>query len=62
MQRKTASDFHPEVLRWFDKYVHGDVDRRGFLNGVARYAVGGATAATPLQGRGRGLSTLKTIA
>jgi carboxymethylenebutenolidase len=45
MQRKEATDFHPEVLRWFDKYVHGLVDRRGFLNGVARYAVGGVTAA-----------------
>src|SRR4249920_2854697 len=44
MQRKTPADFHPEVLRWFDRYVHGLVDRRGFLNGVARYAVGGVTA------------------
>ena len=42
--RKTAADFHPEVLRWFDKYVHGQVDRRGFLEGVGKYAVGGATA------------------
>ena len=44
MQRKQASDFHPEVLRWFDRYVHGQVDRRGFLNGVAKYAVGGVSA------------------
>ena len=44
MERKTARDFHPEVLRWFDLYVHGQVDRRGFLNGVAKYAVGGVTA------------------
>jgi len=44
MQRKTAADFHPEVLRWFDRYVHGAVDRRGFLEGVAKYAVGGVTA------------------
>jgi len=44
MQRKTAADFHPEVLRWFDRYVHGTVDRRGFLEGVAKYAVGGVTA------------------
>ena len=44
MERKKASDFHPEVLQWFDKYVHGLVDRRGFLNGVAKYAVGGVTA------------------
>ena len=45
MQRKTISDFHPEVLRWFDKYVHGDIDRRGFVNGVARYTVAGVTGA-----------------
>jgi carboxymethylenebutenolidase len=44
MQRRTAADFHPEVLRWFDRYVHGLTDRRGFLNGVAKYAVGGITA------------------
>ena len=49
MRRKTAADFDPEVLRWFDKYVHGEVDRRGFLNGVARYAVGGVTAAMLLE-------------
>jgi carboxymethylenebutenolidase len=41
----TAKDFHPEVLRLFDKYVHGGIDRRGFLDGVARHAVGGVTAA-----------------
>lgn len=49
MQRKTAADFHPDVLQWFDKYVHGDVDRRGFLNGVARYAIGGVTASMLLE-------------
>ncbi len=41
---RTASDFDPEVLRLFDKYVHGGLDRRGFLDGAARYAVGGVTA------------------
>ena len=40
-----ASDFPPEVLKLFDKYVHGALDRRGFLDGAARYAVGGITAA-----------------
>ena len=49
MDRKTAADFHPEVLRWFDKYVHGLTDRRGFLNGVAKYAVGGVTASMLLE-------------
>ena len=45
MQSKTAADFHPEVLRWFDRYVHGLTDRRGFINGVAKYATAGVTAA-----------------
>lgn len=43
--RKTAADFHPEVLRLFDQYVHGLIDRRGFLTGATRFAVGGTTAA-----------------
>jgi carboxymethylenebutenolidase len=41
---RTASDFDPEVLSLFDKYVHGDLDRRAFLDRAARYAVGGITA------------------
>ena len=49
MQRKTAADFHPEVLKLFDKYVHGVIDRRGFLNDVAKYAVGGVTASMLLE-------------
>jgi carboxymethylenebutenolidase len=44
MQRKQASEFHPEVLKLFDQYVHGQIDRRGFLHRVARFAVGGLTA------------------
>ena len=43
--RKTADDFDPEVLRLFDQYVHGLIDRRGFLRGAARFAVGATTAA-----------------
>lgn len=43
--RKTARDFDPEVLRLFDQYVHGVIDRRGFLSGAARFAVGATTAA-----------------
>ncbi len=49
MDRKTAADFHPEVLRTFDQYVHGLIDRRGFLDAVGKYAVGGATATTLLE-------------
>src|SRR6476620_10059617 len=43
--RLTAADFDPEVLRLFDRYVHGLIDRRGFLAGAARFAVGATTAA-----------------
>jgi carboxymethylenebutenolidase len=49
MERKTASDFDPEVLSLFDKFVHGDIDRRGFLNGAAKYAVGGVSATMLLE-------------
>lgn len=45
MERKTAADFPQELLNLFDKYVHGDIDRRGFLEGAQRYATGGVTAA-----------------
>lgn len=47
--RKTAKDFHPESLKLFDLYVHGDISRRAFLAGAARFAVAGMTAATLLQ-------------
>lgn len=47
--RQTAADFHPEVLRLFDQYVHGQLDRRGFIDGAARFAVGGVTGAALLQ-------------
>jgi carboxymethylenebutenolidase len=48
MTRLTANDFDPEVMKLFDQYVHGQLDRRGFLNQAGRYAVGGATAASML--------------
>ena len=43
--RLTAADFDQELLILFDAYVHGDIDRRGFLDQAARFAVGGLTAA-----------------
>ncbi|MBL0155952.1 MAG: dienelactone hydrolase family protein [Bryobacterales bacterium] len=44
MERKKASDYPQELLNLFDKYVHGDIDRRAFLDGAQKYAVGGVTA------------------
>ena len=32
MERKTAQDFDQDLLILFDAYVHGDIDRRGFLD------------------------------
>lgn len=49
MNRKTAKDYDPEVLRLFDKYVHGMISRRDFLRRAARFAVGGMTAAALLE-------------
>ena len=45
MERKRASDYPQGLLDLFDKYVHGAIDRRGFLVGAARFAAGGMTAA-----------------
>lgn len=39
-RRRTARDFDPNVLRLFDSYVHGLIDRRGFLDGAAKFAAG----------------------
>ncbi len=44
MERKKASDFPQELLDLFDRYVHGDIGRRDFLEGAKKFAVGGLTA------------------
>ena len=44
-KRLTAADFDPEVISLFNQYVHGQLDRRGFLDRAARFATGSAGAA-----------------
>src|SRR5690242_19703151 len=44
MERKKASEFSQDLLNLFDKYVHGAIDRRQFLDGAQKFAVGGLTA------------------
>ena len=44
MPLKTAQDFDQELLILFDAYVHGVIDRRGFLDRAQKFAVGGLTA------------------
>ena len=43
-----ATAFKPEVLQLFDKYVHGVIDRRGFLSNCAPYTAGAAGALATL--------------
>jgi carboxymethylenebutenolidase len=43
MERKKASDFDPQLLSLFHRYVHGGINRREFLDGAAKFAIGGLT-------------------
>src|SRR5688572_25662905 len=45
MERKTADEYPQELLDLFHEYQHGEIDRREFLNGAAKFAVGGLTVA-----------------
>ena len=44
MERKKATDFPQELLNLFDRYVHGEITRRTFLDAAKKYAIGGLTA------------------
>ena len=44
MKPTNPKHFDQGVYDLFDKYVHGDIDRRGFLDGAGKFAVGGMTA------------------
>ncbi len=49
MSRRTAQEFDQELLDLYDYYVHGQIDRRGFLDRAAKFAVGGLTAVALLE-------------
>jgi carboxymethylenebutenolidase len=49
MPQQTAQDFHPEALKIFDQYVHGDISRRDFLSSVPKYALLGLSAEALLE-------------
>ncbi len=49
MKRQTAREFDQELLDLYDYYVHGQIDRRGFLDRAGKFAVGGLTAAALLE-------------
>jgi carboxymethylenebutenolidase len=46
--RKTARDFDQELLTLYDRFAHGLIGRREFLDRAAKFAVGGVTAAALL--------------
>ncbi|GGG24757.1 dienelactone hydrolase [Chelatococcus composti] len=48
MTRLTAKDFPQELLELYDFYAHGRITKREFLDGAAKFAVGGTTAAALL--------------
>ncbi len=45
IRRMTAKDFPQELLDLYDFYAHGRITKREFLNGAAKFAVAGVTAA-----------------
>jgi carboxymethylenebutenolidase len=49
MERKTAHQFDQELLDLYDYYVHGQIDRRAFLQRAGKFAVGGLTALALLE-------------
>src|SRR5262245_40900601 len=48
-KKRTADEFDQELLDLFDRYVHGQIDRRRFLEAANKFAVGGMTAAGLLE-------------
>lgn len=44
MKREHASDYNQELLDLYDDYAHGRIARRDFLQGAAKFAIGGLTA------------------
>jgi carboxymethylenebutenolidase len=44
MQRKKASEYPQELLDLFDHYVHGELDRRGFIERAGKFATSTVTA------------------
>ena len=49
MDRNKASDFDQDLLDLYDRYAHGLIERREFLNKASKFAVGGITAAALLE-------------
>ena len=62
MERKPANEFDQELLNLFDQYVHGSIDRRGFLDRATKFAVGGVTASMLLEALSPNFAAAQQIA
>jgi carboxymethylenebutenolidase len=49
MEPTNPKSFDQGIYDLFDKYVHGDIDRRGFIDGATKFTVGGMTGAMMLE-------------
>ena len=49
MTRKKTNDFDQGLLDLYDRYVHGFIDRRQFLDRASAFAVGGMSASALLE-------------
>ncbi len=45
MERNQAGNYHPEVLRLFDAYVHGGLSRRAFIDKAGPFTAGTSAVA-----------------
>ncbi|MDG2176084.1 MAG: dienelactone hydrolase family protein [Gammaproteobacteria bacterium] len=44
MTNKERRTVPPEAVQLYDEFIHGEIDRRDFLNGLKKFAVAGLTA------------------
>jgi carboxymethylenebutenolidase len=45
MELQTQSRIAPELIELYNQYIHGEIDRRAFMDGAGKFAVGGLTVA-----------------
>lgn len=47
-ESKNINEFPREIVGLFDKFVHGDIDRRGFIEGAGKYSISAIAAGAML--------------
>ena len=57
-----TTQLDPQVWKLFDQFVHGDIDRRSFVDRAARYCTGGMTAVGLLAALSPGFALAQKVA